>query len=194
MKINKILSTALFASLLIATAGEAREFNMSSTKSLLGFEGGYSNTYIDTTTATTSTTTKFKPYHGGIKIGGESEDYRLFLSARYYNVDGFDYITTYGGELQYKFNFSNYMNFFVGFNAGLANAKYKPATTTVRTFSKTYYGADAGFNIHMGESVDLEFGSRVMSIAADNLSGTTTYTFDRIVTGYGSLIFKYSMD
>ena len=41
-----------------------------------------------------------------VKIGAQTENYRVFLSARYYDADNLSTLNTYGAEIQYMFNFS----------------------------------------------------------------------------------------
>ena len=189
----------LFAGLLIASASYADssrdEFY---SNSLVGFEGGYANFDLRSV-GTTTTTTEEKFSSGGMKIGAETKNIRMFLSFR----DGFmddknykyDYTYMYGAELQYMFNVASFMNFFIGASVGQISVRFDDAANVRRDFTTEYMGGDLGFNIHMGDSVDLELGGRLISISeADHLLGGTTYTFDDITMGYASLIFKYQMD
>lgn len=192
--INNTLKKVFIVSALVGSlvASDTSEY-LVDTYSLVGFEGGYGNIDVDNDVGGVASTTIHKFPYGGIKIGAQSEDYRLFVSARYYNTDELDYLTTYGAELQYMFNVSSYMNFYLGVNGGIANSKLVVSGTS-RTISDPYIGGDAGMNIHLGETVDLELGARVMSIDAANKIGGVTYTFNSIVSGYASIIFKYKMD
>ena len=88
-------------------------------------------------------------------------------------------------------------NFFIGVNGGLMNLKFTPSNeTSSRTISDPYFGGDAGFNIHVSDSVDFELGARVMDVQAKNTNATNnvTYNFNDVITGYGSLIYKFKMN
>lgn len=191
---TKIIQKVLLGSFLIvssAMAGESDPYTVD-TYSLLGFEGGLSSISFERNTPALSD--NYIMPHGGIKVGAQSEDYRVFLSGRYYEEQNFDYMTTIGGELQYMFNFSSAMNFFVGVNYGIANIKFTDSSNVSRTVSDPYYGGDAGFNLHMGNAADIEFGARIMSIDAQNTKSNVTYQFNTNVSAYVSFIFKYKMD
>ncbi|MBU1658645.1 hypothetical protein KKG72_06285 [bacterium] len=190
--LTKVLLTTLLAG--SAWSAEISDYKFD-TYSLLGFEGGYNTFDVERNAPPAAARiTKYNFGHAGIKIGAQSENYRLFLSARYYDAQDFDYATTLGAELQYMFNFSSMMNFYLGVNTGIANMRFIDGGTTSRTISDPYVGGDAGFNIHLGEMADLELGARVMSIQAENVISNVTYKFDTIVSGYASIIFKYKMD
>lgn len=187
-----ILAAFLTVTPLMAEVSEY-EYN---TYSLLGFEGGYSSFDVEKNVAgSAAEIKKYQFGHGGMKIGAQTDNYRLFLSGRYFNLEDFDYANTMGVEAQYLFNFASFANFYLGVNGGIANMRFAPTgESTSRTISDPYIGGDAGFNIHLGDSADFEFGARVMSIQAENVQGSTTYKFDSIVSGYASIIFKYKMD
>lgn len=190
---KKILNKVLLSSLLISSSAVAESDPYTvDTYSLLGFEGGMSS--ISYERDTPSMSDKYQMPYGGIKIGGQSEDYRVFLSGRYYNSPDLDYMTTIGGELQYMFNFSSAMNFFIGVNGGVANIKFTDSNSVSRTISDPYYGGDAGFNLHLGDAADVELGARVMSIDAQNIKNNVTYQFNTNISAYVSFIFKYKMD
>ena len=162
--------------------------------SLIGIEGGM--TSINSDISTTSHSINKTVQNIGIKIGAESYNYRIFLTADYYtNPDSsYDYVGTYGGELDYLLNVSTKMNLYIGINAGIANMKFKaPNETTKRLISNPYYGADAGLNFHASKLIDLELGARLMMLDATNTKNNVTYTFNNFVTGYVSIIFKYEM-
>jgi len=119
------------------------------------------------------------------------------LSGKYFSDSNsrFDYVTTYGAELQYKFNAAKFLNFFIGVNGGLANLKFRlPSESFSRTLKEPYFGGDIGTNIHLGKVVDLEFGGRVIAINGVNTISGTSVQVGNIISGYGSLIFKWQMD
>jgi hypothetical protein len=178
------------------------DFNIDS---LVAFEGGYSKFDIEKNEpGKAAIIDKKNVGEIGVKIGAQSQNYRLFLSGRYYsasdtNVASYDYVITVGAEVQYLFNFSRYANLFLGVNAGLVNSRFTPTgEPTSRTISDPYVGGDIGFNFHVSKDFDLEIGGRVMASDAENtqiISGNKiTYKFDNIATAYTSLIFKFQMD
>jgi len=135
-------------------------------------------------------------------LGAETKDFRVFLSGRYFydSSSSYDYIVTYGAEIQYKFNVSKVFNVYMGANAGIANLAFRASGESfTRTISDPYFGGDLGVNIHLGDSVDWELGGRVMSIQADNIRKDSTgvsktYHVNEIVSAYTSIIFKWKMD
>jgi len=166
--------------------------------SLIGIEGGSTsiNSDIDDHNANTSEAVNKTVQNVGVKIGAESYNYRIFLTANYYtNPDSsYDYIGTYGGELDYLLNVSSKMNLFIGINGGIVNMKFiAPNETSKRLIADPYYGANAGLNFHAMKMLDLEIGARLMMLDAVNTKSNVTYTFNNFVTGYASIIFKYEM-
>ena len=166
--------------------------------SLIGIEGGSTtiNSDIDDHNANTSDTASKTVQNIGVKIGAESYNYRIFLTADYYtNPDSsYDYMGTYGGELDYLLNVSTKVNLYIGVNAGMVNMKFKaPNETSKRLISDPYYGADAGLNFHASKLIDLELGARLMMLDATNTKNNVTYTFNNFITAYASIIFKYEM-
>jgi hypothetical protein len=187
---NIVLGVALTATSLLANSSDV-DFE---TKSLIGIEGGYNSIdYVYDGENSPGTTSLGSV---GIKIGAETKDIRIFLSTRYLigTENDYDYIATYGGEFQYKINPSKMLNFFIGFNAGVANIQYTPPKGKYRTLNSTYIGGDIGTNIHLDKSVDLEFGARIMNVQDTNTIDNIEYKFNNIVTGYASIIYKWKMD
>jgi len=137
---------------------------------------------------------KYNMYGGGVKIGAQTDSYKIYLNANYYDADGFDYMATYGVGLQYMFKFSKVMNAFLGVNTGMANMRFLKSVGTSRTISDPYIGGEAGLNLHLGDDLDLEIGARLLSIDATNTINGVTYTFDNMLTGYASINFKWKMD
>jgi len=166
--------------------------------SLIGIEAGYAsiNSDVDNYTNNTSKTVDQSVQSIGLKIGAESYNYRIFLTANYFTNpdDGYDYMGTYGGQLDYLLNVSEKINLYLGVNAGIVNMKFKaPGETTKRLISDPYYGGDAGVNLHVSKLIDIELGARLMMLDATNTKNNVAYTFNNIVTGYASIIFKYEM-
>lgn len=163
-------------------------------KSLIGIEAGYSAFDVENN-ATTPLRGSEKFGFTGIKIGAETTNYRIFLSARVNLISGYDYAYMYGIEGQYLINFSDFMNAFIGVNGGYANIRFEDNTNATREVASSYIGGDLGFNFHLGENVDFEIGARASTLSdATHLLNGVEYKFDNIIDGYASLIFKYSMD
>ncbi len=185
---NIVVSTLLTGSSLFAQSSSI----LDTSKSLVGFEGGIGGVDVQSSAISDGYESVG---HGGLKIGAQTEDYRLFLSGRYYRGDNFDSISTVGVELQYLFHIASFADFFIGANAGLASISYTDVANVDREVSNMYYGGGAGLNFMLSDLVDFEIGARIMSLQeADNTIGGVTYTFDDIVSGYASIIFKYEMD
>ncbi len=163
------------------------------TYSLIGIEAGYNSFNIDAinNNGTSAFDKKIGFPHAGIKMGAQSKDYRLFLSSRYNKISNFDYAYMIGLEIQYLINFSKETNLFLGLNIGKAEMKYIDKQKFVRTISDSYIGGDIGINYHLDETMDLEFGLRLMQINTKNLKNDISYTFDTIMTTYMSIIFKF---
>ena len=190
-KFNKVVLSTL---LITSSAMADYSFNV---ESLIGVEGGYSSLDVERSddVENTNSLTKYKLPHAGLKIGAQTENYRGFLHVNYYSDDDFDYATTYGVSLQYLVNVSKYWNVFLGVNGGIMNLRYSaPHENKSRTLSDSYYGGDLGVNIHLGDSFDLELGGRYMAIDASNTIDDVTYTFDNMISGYGSIIYRFKMD
>jgi len=193
---KKKLSKVIIATLIVASslmAGASEKFS-DSTYSLVGIEGGYSSLDVDKTTGTSSSLIKYGLYNAGLKIGAQTDDYRVFLSARYYSNDAFDYLTTYGAELQYLLNVTSFANLFFGAGLGIANIRFVPLGEATRTLSDIYMSGDVGMNMHLGNATDLELGMKFLSLDMSNTISGVTYTFDSMITAYASIIFKFKVD
>ena len=196
---KKKLTTAFIGATLVmaasAMATESTDEFAFVSKSLVGIEGGYTTFDVERNEPGQSADVKtYDQGEVGLKIGAQGENYRAFLSARYYDVSGYDYFVTYGAELQYMFNFSKMANFFIGANFGMMDGRFDVNEAETRTISDPYYGGDAGFNIHLNKTYDLELGARFMASDAENTKNSITYQFDHLVTGYASLIVKFDID
>jgi hypothetical protein len=163
--------------------------------SLVGVEGGYSNVDAQSMTGTTTRTIQDSGFGDfGVKIGAESKDWRIFVGARYYDAKDFSKLNTIGLEGQYIFNFAKEANFFVGGNVGKAYMRVSDGVNPAVSTNSTYYGADAGFNFHATELVDLELGARYMRLSESVIQGGTTYEINSIATAYASVILKFQID
>ena len=162
------------------------------TESLVGIEGTY-NTFGISNDASYSDEKVY--VSTGMKIGGQSENYRLFLSARNNFIPNYDYSYALGAEAQYLMNFSSVANMFIGLNTGNLTLKFDDEASLSRKVSSKYYGGDIGFNLHLSDLSDFEIGARTIRLAEpSHLQGGVTYNFENITNIYISLIFKYSMD
>ena len=162
--------------------------------SLFGLEGGASGVDISVTPAVRKIQ-KDMFENVGVKIGAESEDYRIFLSARYYDAIDFKQFNTIGAEFQYKFNFAEAANFFLGANIGKAYVEVGAKNGAPSAQMDTdYLGGDAGFNLHASEHIDLEVGTRYMYFDERVTKGTYRYHLDSLITAYASIIIKWKMD
>ncbi len=182
----------LLASLMVSSISYANDAYGSN--SLVGFEAGYSNQ--DIKYAAPAKGEEFGS--AGMKIGAETNNFRMFLSARILeNKTDVDLNSAYlyGLEFQYMFNIVDFTNLFIGANYGRMSLEFDDLEAKRREYTTDYIGGDVGLNFHLGESFDLELGGRIMTLDdPDHTLDGVSYTFDDIVTGYMSLIYKYQID
>ena len=194
---SKLKSFVLVGVLLASTLSSQELEYDTGTFSLVGIEAGYSSLDYENGVKTDNVQGDESLTHFGLKLGAETQDFRAFISGRYFFDSGskYDYLVTYGGSLQYKFNVSRAVNLFLGVNGGIANIKFRAEGENFsRTLQEAYLGGDLGTNIHLGKLMDLEFGARIMSIQGDNTIKGVTYRVGNIINGYGTLIFKWQMN
>ena len=185
--INLAILIALFSS--SSAMASSYVFN---TKSLVGIEGTY-NTFDISNDAAYSDELSYMG--AGIKIGAQSDNYRLFLSARNNFISDYDSSHAIGAEAQFLMNFSSVANMFLGVSTGTMSLKFDDEASLNRKVSSKYYGGDIGFNLHLSDTSDLEIGYRKIRLTEpSHLQGGVTYDFENITNIYISLIFKYSMD
>jgi len=118
------------------------------------------------------------------------------LSANYYGVsdDDYNYVATYGVELDYLIHPSKSFDIFLGINGGMANIEQIDTYGLKRTSSDPYIGGAAGVNIHMSQSIDIELGARMLFMDISNTRQDIKYTYNTLASGYASVIFKFQMD
>lgn len=168
------------------------------TNALFGIEGGYSqlnHKYTPSSGIESTGETNFATV--GLKAGAETKDIRTFFNVNYYNDSSglYDYLLTYGLEVQYKFLSTKAFNLYAGLNGGYSQTKLSiKGEDFYRTINAPYLGASAGANISLGNSFDLELGARVNAIESENTKYQTTYKIENLVAGYVSLIYKWKMD
>jgi hypothetical protein len=196
IEMKKVISKIVLAGLVVGTSLVADSSSVfDNGVSLVGIEGGIGTMKTEVNTATSAQKKDYSVPSIGLKVGAEYGNYRVFLSGRYFSQSDFDYITTFGVEGQYLFNFSKAANVFIGANAGIANMKFlADGENSSRSLSDPYLGGDIGVNFHVNENFDLELGARVMNLISENNKNDVTYKFDNIVSGYASLIYRYQMD
>ncbi|WP_193111379.1 outer membrane beta-barrel protein [Sulfurimonas paralvinellae] len=189
---KRLTKIALAASLLSmpAVVG-ANEYT-----SLFAVEGGYNKVSADVTESGQMFSVQdSKLGSAGLKLGAQGENFRVFLSARYYDAEDFSKLDTLGAEVEYLFHFSKPVSFFLSANAGKAFMKVgsKPYYASVST-NEYYYGGGAGFNVTVTDLIDVEVGARYIDLDSEVTQGTATYKFNSITSAYGSIIFKWQMD
>jgi hypothetical protein len=191
---KRFTKIALAASLLSmpAIAG-ANEYT-----SLFAIEGGYNKVtadVADTAPVQTYSVQDSKLGSVGLKLGAQGENFRIFLSARYYDANNFSKLNTLGAEVEYLFHFSKPVSFFISANAGKAFMKVSSTPHYAAVSTNEYcYGGGAGFNLTVTDLVDVEIGARYIDLDSQVTQGTATYKFDSITSAYASIIFKYQMD
>lgn len=177
------------------------DFDIGVHHSLVGVEVGYGNISAEKTNTNTSpavfSTNDTNIAHLGLKLGAETQTYRVLLSGRYAKDtdSAFDYVMNYEIEGDYLFNFSRSANFFIGVHGGMTYIKFIVSGEPFsRTISSQYYGGNLGFNIHASKTTDIELGSRVMIMDAANTKAGVEYKFTDSMSVYCSVIFKYQLD
>jgi len=185
-----IVATALLTSSLVAGSFDREP----AYTALTGVELGYTRVNYDYGTQYNNTANSVWMPVGALKVGAESEDYRAFISGKYfYDTDrDYEYITTYGAELQYKFHPADSFDIFIGGDIGVANIKWRAdGETFARTISTGYFGGEIGLNIHLDDKFDLELAGRVLSLDAENTINNVSYRINTISTAYVGLVFKW---
>jgi len=199
--IKNIQKIALVSALMVMPLMASDDIDDEITYSLIGVEAGYGKISTEITDKSGANvvfkTDDINLAHLALKLGAESEHYRIFLSGSYAQDSDsfFDYVMNYEVEGDYLFNFSRYANFFVGIHGGITYMKFvRPTETFSRTIDSSYYGGNVGFNIHATRSIDVELGARYSVMDAVNTKSDIEYNFTDDWNGYCSIIFKYQLD
>jgi len=188
---KKIIIKLVILTTLISSSVAGEPLLENDKTSLIGIEGAY-NAIDISNDASYSKKLDFMAI--GIKIGAQTDNYRLFLSARKNFIPNFNSYA-FGAEMQYLMNFSSVANMFIGINTGTISFKFDDEASLSRDISSKYIGGDIGLNLHLSDSADLEIGTRTMRLREpSHLQGGVTYNLENITNVYVSLIFKYSMD
>ena len=171
----------LLSSLLVSGSLHAADLNA---KPLIGVELGFGGTDVKRTTTPLAESTE-DSFNGGINIGAENGEYRVFLNGRYYDIDGFDSVTSIGGEFQYLIPLQEELKLFLGVNGGMIDMEFE-SSEGIREISTAYVGGDAGLNFEISDKMNLDAGVRYMMIDYDHSMGTptVTYNIDKIIQGY----------
>lgn len=153
-----------------------------STTSLIGIEGGIGQIDADGEA--------HNLVSGGIKVGAQTERLRLFLSGKLYSIDGFESANAIGGELQYLLPLNETFKMFIGLNGGQMSLEVD-TTEGIRKLQTPYFGGEAGINMALSDTVDVEIGGRIISLDYSHSLGNVTYSVNSIVQGYASIILKF---
>lgn len=189
---KKIIINLSILITLISSSAAMDSLDIYKGTSLVGIEGTY-NTFDISNDAAYSDELVYLAT--GIKIGAQTDGYRLFLSARNNFIPTYDYSYAIGAEAQFLMNFSSVANMFMGINTGTLSLKFDDEAGLNRKVSSKYFGGDIGLNLHLSDTSDLEIGARKIRLTEpSHLQGGVTYSFENITNIYVSLIFKYSMD
>lgn len=193
---KKLMGSALLLASVYVSAGENYFQDEWDAKGLLALEGAVGTAQAKQTEPNPSggyhvIDNKYQAaFAGGLKLGGESRLYRIYLSGRYHMVNDYDGVVTLGGELQYLIRAGEHFNIFLGVNGGQLVAQTTKDTTEY-TFRSAYAGGDLGVNIDISDNFGLELGARGMKTLADsNEVGAISF----LVEGYASLVFKFTGD
>jgi len=191
---KKVLGSVLLLTSVYATAGENYFQNAWDAKGLLAVEGAFGQGQAKLTQENPSGGSHVikneskNAFGGGLKLGGESERYRLFISGRYHSVSDFDSVYTAGAEMQYLIRAGEHFNIFLGINGGLMGTQMTVGSTEYTT-TNPYAGGDIGVNLDIIENFGLELGVRLNK----NLGDTTDIgSIDYLAEGYVSLVFKFT--
>ena len=137
----------------------------------------------------------------GVKIGAQSESYRLFVGARYLDISDADLALAYGASLQYLLRVNPQWSIYAGVNAGEVSIEFEDDYDLDREISEFYIGGDVGVNVAISPSLDFEAGVSLMNLNAENsrlvdaaTNTYVTYSIDHIVNYHVSLIYKFSID
>jgi len=191
--LRKSVGSLMLLASVYASAGENYFQNAWDAKGLLALEGGFGIANAKQTEPAVDSvhilnSANETAVSGGLKLGGESQYYRLFVSARYHEVKNFDYVTTVGGEIQYLIRAGENFNIFLGINGGMMSSQ-KTTGEFEDSINNPYAGGDVGVNIDVTENFGIELGARVNSTFTDS-SNPANIAY--LAEGYGSLVFKFT--
>ena len=191
--LRKSVGSLMLLASVYASAGENYYQNAWDAKGLLALEGGFGVANAKQTQSIEGGVYVQRSQNeaagsAGFKLGGESEYYRLFLSARYHEVENFDYVATVGGEMQYLIRAGENFNLFLGINGGMMSSQTTLGANEY-SINNPYAGGDVGVNIDITDSFGLELGARVNSTftKSDNPANVAY-----LAEGYASLVFKFT--
>ena len=191
--LRKSVGSLMLLASVYASAGENYFQNAWDAKGLLALEGGFGVAHAKQTQdieggVYVQNSKNEGAFAGGLKLGGESEFYRLFISARYHGVKNFDYVATVGGEIQYLIRAGENFNIFMGINGGMMSSQATLGTNEY-SVNNPYAGGDVGVNIDVTDNFGIELGARVNSTFT-NSDNPANVAY--LAEGYGSLVFKFT--
>jgi len=157
---------AIFLSVCMVLLLQAKDDDyIYNTDSLVAFESGYS--FFDSNSDA----------NVGLKIGAQTNNYRVYLNANEIQVSKSIDQALFGTQIEYMFNFSKIASFYVGADLGYAKRSDK-------TDYNSYIGAEAGFDFHIDKRFDIQAGAR--SIKVKDLDTTNS--------AFMAVVIKYDMD
>lgn len=185
-----LLSLSLYAS-------EAYLLENRTDKSLIAFEGGYSNFSLSKTTSPNKDVSE-QAFYGAFKIGAQSESHRLYLFAKYFHVKEYDYANALGAELQYLQALNNTFGLFFGLNSSLINLRAN-SDEGKREFSVPAFGGDFGLDVDVSKLIALQFGAKytpinVVNTKLNSAKKEVKYSLDSMMNFYMTLAFKFNLD
>ena len=195
--LKKVLSAAVLLAAVNASASENYFANEWDAKGLIALEGsGGSMNLIEKDPTTIYDSETVAAGSVSLKLGGESKHYRLFLAGTYYQLDDSTRITdstafSLGLQVDYLIRAGEHFNIFMGLNGGLMNTNFEYDVAGVTTYDNNtdaYYGAQAGVNIDIIDTLGVELGVRGKYVATAN----DVYTIDNMYEGYASIVFKFT--
>ena len=189
---KKIVLSAGLLSVLSVSSVQADDFTVTP---LVGFDLGVN--YFTANARYTAVDNDNVGALGGFKIGARNEHYRIYFDAKAYFVPDFDYVNSFGGQIQYLYPMSDdkAWEMYFGGNVGIMNMQYEdPYLQSKRTISQLYLGFDLGVNYTLNDTVSFEMGFKYMNLGISHTlqlaNGTdVTHTIAGMPTLMGSIVF-----
>lgn len=191
---KNLLKVLVVSLVLVASSSFANSDNYNysfNIHSLVGIEGGYDGK-VNIPTSTSTSTSK-NTGHFGIMIGAQTQNYRIFLNARKYNISGFEYVNSVGAQAQYLFVHLKVADIFMGMGAGVMYMQTNTSGSNFK-FNKAYYSGGFGVNFHLSNNFDLDIGARYMYLGYQGQNSQVSVSIDHITSVYSSLIYRFQMN
>jgi hypothetical protein len=187
-RLLKITVVALAFVAVSAFANSNNSQGSSDVYSLIGIEGGYNSSSVNHF-GSSSKAVNFS--HVGLKLGAQTQSYRLFLNLRGYMSSDFKNTSSFGIEGQYMFAHFKVLDLFLGAGAGMM---YMTTKESSFSFDHSYYSGEAGLNFHIAPMFDLAVGGRYMKLGYKGGNTQVYVDIDHIATIYTSLVYKFKMN